>query len=509
MNTKLKQLGELFKDRGFNPVIGTMYDQQGKWLSWYRGEVNDFHYYNIKTVNGKTHSKQKASLNMAKKVGEDITGLLFNEKTRLLVNEPKAQKILDNVLHKNNFVEDISNFIEYTFAAYGTGVMIEYTNGGQTEIDYNYGSKVFVLSYNNTKITEIAVLQEFQKNKRYYTHVTYHTHRNDVYRIEHELYGSQQSSYLGKQEPLSVLFSEDELKDLMNVEVDEFGNETVRYYKEYDSKKPFFQVLKPAIANNFDNQSPLGIPVTANSISVLEQLDETYNTYKIETETAKRKIMINSEATQNQVVKERSGDVVTTRVVNYFDQDETIFQSVPMGTDTPFKEFSPEYRSLPYIESIKFHLNLLSAKTTLGTSYYSYDQARGVTATEIISRNSDTWKNRQKHVNKLEQVFKDMMYSIMILEKEEGVYFGDVDKLEFTVEFDDSIIVDDDKQLETMSNDVDSGKIPAWRYVAKRYKLSDDEAKEWVKEANEEDSMSQLFGIEQRDIVDDEDELEE
>jgi hypothetical protein len=104
------------------------------------------------------------------------------------------------------------------------------------------------------------------------------------------------------------------------------------------------------------------------------------------------------------------------------------------------------------------------------------------------------------------------MYSILTLEKEEGVYFDDVDKLEFSVEFDDSIIVDDEKQLETMSKDMNDGVIPAWRYVAKRYKLNDDDAKEWVKEAKEEDSMSALFGIEERDIVDnedDEDDIEE
>ena len=32
--------------KNINVQVGTMYDMMTVWKSWYRGNVNDFHYYN-------------------------------------------------------------------------------------------------------------------------------------------------------------------------------------------------------------------------------------------------------------------------------------------------------------------------------------------------------------------------------------------------------------------------------------------------------------------------------
>ena len=47
------------------------------------------------------------------------------------------------------------------------------------------------------------------------------------------------------------------------------------------------------------------------------------------------------------------------------------------------------------------------------------------------------------------------------------------------------MIINDEQVLENMKADADAGKIQLWRYVAKRYKLTESDAKQWVKEANE------------------------
>ena len=65
--------------RGQNPVQGTICNMQSIWTSWYRGNVNKFHRYNVRTVDGVNRSCERLTMNMAKKGCEDWTTLIWNE----------------------------------------------------------------------------------------------------------------------------------------------------------------------------------------------------------------------------------------------------------------------------------------------------------------------------------------------------------------------------------------------------------------------------------------------
>ena len=476
---KLNQLLAIFRKKGFNPVIGTIYEQQQKWLSWYRGEVNDFHFYDIKSINGLKVGKKKMSLNMAKKVAEDWQSLLFNERVTLEVDDEKAQDIVNAVLERNQFIEEMSNFIELSMV-YGTGVIVEYLENSDVQLDFIYGDNIIPLSHRNKQITEIAAVQEFQKNSHFFTHVSYHLLNDGKYTIVHELYKSKQRTYLGSPVGLNAVFSQHELSNMID-----------GFMVEFDSPMPFFQVFKPAIVNNFEVTSPMGISPIANSISLLAAIDEEFNGLYTEVKLSRKRLLVNSEATKTQIVKDRDGEGnVSVRTVSYFDTDEEIFQSIPMDESIPFKEFAPVYNSSPYIEGLNHKLNLLSQKVGLGNGYYRFDTSGGMTATEVVSKNSDTWRNRNKHAKVLREVLSDMMRSILHLEKSVGGFNGDPDALDYTVHFDDSIIVDDAKRLEELKNDVLDGFIPKYVYIAEKYHITDDEAKAMLGEAQEEDRQA-------------------
>jgi A118 family predicted phage portal protein len=137
---------------------------------------------------------------------------------------------------------------------------------------------------------------------------------------------------------------------------------------------------------------------------------------------------------------------------------------------------------------------LLSQKVGLGNGYYRFDTSGGMTATEVVSKNSDTWRNRNKHAKVLRETLADMMRAILHLEKSVGGYSGNPDELEYYVHFDDSVIVDDGKRLEELKADVLDGFVPKYRYVADKYHITDEEAKEWLAESQEEDRrINQMF----------------
>jgi A118 family predicted phage portal protein len=131
----------------------------------------------------------------------------------------------------------------------------------------------------------------------------------------------------------------------------------------------------------------------------------------------------------------------------------------------------------------------LSVKAGLGNNFYKIDGSSGsMTATEVVSKNSDTWRNRKKHVKVLREVLIGMMKGILALDKSVNGYTGDPEAIEYDVKFDDSIIVDDNKRIEEMKMDATDGFIAKWRYVAEKYQITEEEAKEWIAEAQKDES---------------------
>lgn len=479
-----KDLQRLFIGRGYNPVIGTIYEQQELWLSWYRGNVDGFHEIQKKNLEGRLIAIHKPSLQMAKKVCEDVTSLLFNEKVELLISgDDKAQEILNKVLEDNNYFDEMANFIELS-AVYGTGLMVEYTSNKETKLSFLYGDRVIIIDYDNTTPKAVAVIQEFQEDKKTYHHIMYHTFKDGKYRIQHEMYSNKGAQGLGKPDSLSVLFTEQEIKSMRHKRVED-NTEIIEYYIEYETDAPHFQVFKFGISNNYDVRSPLGISLFANSVGTLENIDEKYYSSRMDSINSRKRIFVDDEASKLQKVKE--GDTIAYR--KYFDQDETQYQVLKglNSTDTPVVVFAPVYDSAQHDNAIQMELNYLSSKVMLGSNYYSFkDGAIGYqNEMNVIASNSDTFRNRQKNINRLKKVIIDMMKAIIYLERDSGNYNGTAE-LEYDVQFDDDIITDDATVIQRMRLDAQDGFIPEYMYIMKAYGVSKEEALEYLNETKAE-----------------------
>lgn len=504
-DTMAKDLQKLFQEKGYNPVIGTIYRQQQEWLSWYRGDVDGFHNIQKKTVDGTLRGIQKPSLQMAKKVCEDNTSLLFNENVLLTVNNKKAQEILDDVLKDTHYYDEMPNYIELT-GVYGTGVSVEYIANNEIKMNYLFGDKVVVIDYENTTITAIAVIQHFSKDKRKYNHVMYHTYQNGKYRITHEMYGSKNANGLGNPDSLGVLFSEKELNKMRHIETDEQGNQYTVYYVEYETEIPHFQVFKYPISNNYDVRSPMGISLYANAVGTLENIDEKYYSSRMDSINSRKRIFVDQEATKMVKTKDASGNLIMKK---YFDQDETQYQPLKGmndGTNKAIEAYAPAYDSTQHDLAIQAELNYLSSKCMLGTNYYSFTDGQVGYQNELntVVSNSDTFRNRNKTLNRLRNVIIAQMKSILYLAKELGLYNGKLD-LEYTVQFDDDIMTDDKSMLEQYRLDAQDGFIPEYMYIMKAYKVDETTAKKMLEEANEGQDFDDVV-IEPKNDDDQEDE---
>lgn len=466
------QIFEAISKQGFNPVRGNVYIEMAKWKSWYRGNVNDFHSYNLKTISGNTTSRKRLSLQMGKKVCEDWATLLFNEEVEMNIKDDDAlNDQVQEVLQENNFRVEFSGLLEKTFAL-GTGVLIEFIQDGEVMIDYITGDNIIVTSYRNQKINGICAVNAFEQNGYNITHLAYHTFKKGVYEIVHKTYASDEKTQLGKAVPISSVFNT------------ELSDEPIRL----NVKQPHFQVIKPNIANNFDLENPMGLSVIANSIDSLMGADKKYDSFMNEYDAARHRILLDSEFTKTQLEYDETS--ATQRFVNYFDSEQMEFQAAPMGnSDKKIEFFNAPIRAEEHYKGISTELQLIGFKSGLGTDYYAFD-ARGVYQNEkaIISENSDLWANKKKHEIILTKALRGMIKAIAYLLTNKELTDDDVD-----IKLADSIIIDDEALKEADKDLMDRGMMAKYQYLMKWYGMTEDEAKKQIHEAEEETTASMSF----------------
>lgn len=390
------------------------------WKSWYRGNVNDFHYFNKKMIDGKVKKCERLTLNMPKKLCEDFAKLLWSEKVQInLDNKANTEQLLQVLNSKeNNFKVNFPNFLERVFAL-GTGVTVEYKKDGKTIIDYIDGDVVLPFSYTNSYINGLITVSRWEtgseSEKRYYTHLTYHQFKDKKYIKMNEIYVSSVDTLLGRE----LDFKE----EMPNVEE----------YKTYDTDNPHFQVWKPVIANNFDTDSPMGLSILANQIDKLKAIDIKYDSFNREFLTGKKRILIDRTAVKKKAVPDpETGNV---NYVSYFDVNDEVYVAIDGMENQPVKEIDFELRYQEHIDSINAELNYLSSGSGLGQNYYSFDGQGVKTATEVVSENSDTYRTKLHHQIMVQSGLEGLVKAICELE---GIPYTSVN-----IAFDDSIIEDE------------------------------------------------------------------
>lgn len=418
------KIRQTLSKKGINIPTGDVYDMIEVWKSWYRGNVNDFHYYNIMLADGTTRQCERLTMSMPKKICEDFQRLLWSENVDISLNSKNKTAKLWEILNSedNNFMTMFPQLIEKTFAI-GTGALVEYLEDGEVKIDYLEADEIIPYKFKNDRIMGLITVSKFIKNdpkKCYYTHLTYHEFEKGMYLKYNELYKSDKEQELGKE----IDFEE------------YYGMPAVL---SFATDNPHFQIIKPLIANNFDSKSPMGISAFANSIDRLKAIDTKYDLFNKEFELGKKTIMVDSTSLKKKAEANPDG---TIKYVSYFDKNNQVFQAVSGMDGQPVKEIDFSLRHTAFIESINAELNWLSANVGLGNDFYNFDGKAMKTATEVISENSDTFRTKRSQEIMLEGALRGLIKAVMELS---GTPVQDKD---ITIEFDDSIINDDDAKLD-------------------------------------------------------------
>ena len=460
--------------KGINLTVGTIYDLMIIWKSWYRGNVNSFHYY-TEIICGKSVNCERLTMNMPKKLCEDIAKLLWTEKTRIDLSNKNATKRLWEVLDskENAFTVNLPIFIEKMLAL-GNGATVEYKDeNNKTIIDYIDGDVIIPYKFTNGYISGMITISRFidekGKNKVYYTHITYHEYVDGKYIKLNEIYKSSTDTTLGKQINFNDVFPK-----VKESEVKMTGN-------------PYFQIWKPNLANNFDTGSPMGISIYANSIDRFKSLDVIYDSFYNEFILGKKRIVVDQSAMKGGMTTDENGN---PRYVQYFDKNDRVYQAINAEMKEPVKEIDFTLRYQEHIDSINADLNWLTENVGLGSNYYKFDGTGVKTATEVISENSQAFRTKKHY----EIVVNDCIYDLVRAVCElEGIKTNKI-----TIIPDDSIIEDKNAEMTKAQLEVSQGLRSKKSYLMDIKGMTEQEAEEELAKIQEEKMSNQeAFGFNQ------------
>ena len=432
---------KILKDLGYTPLPDGMCMPVALWKSWYEGKVNSFHEY--RQYNGKRILRRtRKSLCMAKRVCEDWADLLFNEKVEVTAKTESAQKVIDRVFYDNNFKVCANRLVELSFAL-GTGAFVEHKTKDGVLIDYVKADMIYPLAFSNGKITECAFASRMMIYGEMHTYLNIHVLQDGKYVVHNKLYCERTK----KEAPLPEGIAQ-------------------TFYT--GSSVALFQILSPNIANNLCPDSPMGISVYANAIDILEGIDLVYDSYQNEYRLGKKRIVV--PLSMAKIEMEQQGEILPV-----FDDNDTEFYAFSGADPDNFSisEINMELRADAHETGLQRNIDLLSDLCGFGSGKYNYQTGRIKTATQIVSEQSDLFRNLKKHELLAEKVIKDLVRAILYL-------MGEDYTQEVTVNFDDSIIDDTETTITRALAEKQANIIDAAEYISRVYKLPREQAVEKV-----------------------------
>lgn len=459
------------------------YVRINEWLKYFKGDFENVKYLN---TYGERKERQYVSLNMAQVASRRLASLLFNEQASIIVGgeNSKQNKFIQGVLKNNSFAKNFERYLESALALGGLA-MRPYVDGNEIKIAFIQAPLFYPIRNNTGDISGavIAIQTKKSENQKTVTYTLLEIHEwidKETYSITNELYRSKpDDEKIGERVKLSSL---DIYADLQE-------------HTEFKGlSRPLFTYLKPAGFNNKSINSALGMSIYANSLETLKQLNDAYDQYNWELLMGQRTVLVPEHFTGvtyfNDLTKQ-------TKVRQTFDPNQNLFISLQGDQDDKnIEDLTSPIRADDYIKSINHFIKTFEMQTSLSSGTFSFDGQGLKTATEVVSENSMTYQTRNSHLTLIERSIKELIVSIFDLARSMDITPPGANKTpdfdDITVNFDDGIFTDKEKQLDYWIKAIGAGISSRELAMEKSLGLSEADALNELDKIKKETDLSDL-----------------
>ena len=381
----------------------------------------------------------------------------------------------------------IRHWVEYG-CAYGT-VFIK-PNG--ESLDVFTPADAMIVDYDNQEIKGIIFKDSYTVGRKYYTRLEYHRFvETTVDGVTTYPYYVSNRAYVSKS-PQSI----GDRIDLKQTKWADLMADTPPILKANGEKLdgPLYGVLRTPQANNVDINAPLGLPIFAEAIEELKDLDIAYSRNAKEILDSKRTVLADDRllmpsgspvaAMTPQAMEHRCKEMsLPDYVKNVFGQDEKEF----------YQEINPILNTDTRISGINALLSQLGYKIGFSNGYFVFNESSGIqTATGVEAEQQRTVQFVKDVRDKLESCLDEVIYALNVYADLYGL--APVGAYEVNYDFGDILYVRENDRARWWQY-VTTGKVPAWMYFVKFEGMTEEEAKAMVEEAQPKEPT--LFGDEE------------
>ena len=471
------------------------------WKYLYRGYYKPWHRISAPTVKDALHERDLERMDTAKAICAELAGLIWNEQCEISVSQETGKdQLLDEFVHdvlmKNGFWTKMQENIEQVLALGGGAIKVWYEekrdgegnvipNSGNIRLGFCMADQFVPTAWDNTQVTDGVFISRQAKDGYYYTRLEWHKWDGLTYWISNEAYRSEYKQNSAK-EPQDILG---------------FRYPLSAVYPFLDEQTPLqglstslFAYYRPAIANNLDDDSPLGVSIYANALSTLKALDICYDSFVQEFRLGRKRIIVPAQCLRT------VQDPVTKEYRRFFDATDEAYVALK-SDDTDALKIQDNTVSLrvgEHEQAINALLSILCLQVGFSAGTFTFDRAQGLkTATEVISENSKTYKtikgNQLQVKNAITQVIDAIVQVASLYDVHwNGTSIRTLSALgwETKVVFDDSILQDRQTNINEGILLANNGLMSKKRFLMEKLGYTEEEAAQELKEIKQESGIS-------------------
>ena len=391
------------------------------WKALYKGFYKPWHLLPAPTIANPKQTRELYRMNAAKAVCSELAGLVWGEECEINVsidgresdddNPDPLNEFVQKVLCDNAFHEKMQESIEEACALGGSALKVwrdirhdsegnEVDGSENIRIGYAMADQFVPISWDNAQVREGVFISRVAKAGWYYTRLEWHTWDGETYTVRNELFRSEMTKgangdsqdILGIRVPLAEMYPFLEEETIVPV-----GESLFTYWRT-------------PIANNLDDNSPLGMSLYGNALETLHALDICYDSFVREFRLGKKRIIVPARAVRTVV------DPQTGAMCRYFDANDEAYEALASDdpNDLKVQDNSIELRVDEHIAAINAFLSVLCLQLGFSANTFSFTQHEGVkTATEVVSENSKTFKTIKTMQNQLRPAIEHLVRNII------------------------------------------------------------------------------------------------
>lgn len=422
-------ISQLIEQRGYNPKTSSNAQKIGEYTSMYKGVIDKFHTYK-EFVNGKLQKFTRKSSQTAKMVSEEWASIIWSMLVKMKHSDDKIDVAVKEVLTFNNFQVMFGHAIEYAFGQ-SEHLTEEFIEDDEVFINFTNIDNYMVLDHWNGLPTVIFVWNETKIDDVKYMHTRFLQHEKGIFTVENEFFKLTKAGRM----------------TTSKVNIESLNTNIQEKPTPFKTDKPFFQVIKPNVANNHDFSEQRGIAIHANAADDIKTIDIISSAYEWEVVSGENKVLLTKEAMGKDI------DFDTGAYTAAFDATRKTYVIAEGIESSPVNIVQWEIRADKFDLGMTQFYSRVAQRCGLGPDYFNFKEGTVyVNKDAVYSSKGPLFRNKAKHEQIIDYTIRAIWNAIILLKK-----LTPKSDSALTIEFDDSLFTDKAVEEEKSMQRVERG----------------------------------------------------